>query len=342
MKKLDVILICDTMGETPQNRNYLELFKKKEYKTERQCYESLKNLGHDIRVVGIYDDIRPLLDAVAEKKPDIFFNLVEHFHGQSFYERNIVGLFELLQIPYTGSNPAAMVLCKNKGITKEILSHHHIHVSKFKIFYRGCRVYHPKWLKYPVIIKPLRDESSYGISNASVISNDTDLKERANFIHDNLAQDVIAEEYIEGRELYVSMLGNRIITTFPIRELKLPIENEGPQIATYKVKWDPEYRKKWKVRYGFAYLKDPVLEKKIIETSKRVYKILRIRGYARIDIRLTSDKEVFVIEANPNPGITKDDDFALSARKHGLNFDDLVSKILSLGLEYNEDSSIQE
>jgi len=342
MKRLNVIMLCDTIGAPPSDQNFQEILKTDDWKTERQCYEALQELGHTVRVIGIYDDIRPLLETVWNEKPDIVFNMVESFRGESFYDRNIVGLLELMQLPYTGSNPAAMVLCKNKAITKEILSHHKISVPRFKVYTRVQKVHRPSWLRFPLLVKPLRDESSWGISKASLVTDDTELKERLLYIHESLGQDAISEEYIKGRELYVSLMGNKRLKTFPIRELFLPTENPGPQFATYKVKWDKEYRKKWNVRYSYAEFDDKKLECRIFHVAKRVYRLLRIQGYARIDLRLTENGNIYIIEANPNPGITKDEDFTMSLKKGGLAYKDMIQKILQLGFEYHQLDHMQE
>lgn len=342
MRKLKVIMLCDTEGPAHAGKDIKVFLKKRDWVTERNCYEALCALGHEVRIMGMYDNIKPFVEEVWADKPDIVFNLVENFDGQSFYERNIVGLFELLKVPYTGSNPAAIVLSKNKALTKELLSHHKINVSRFKVYYRQKRIIRPKWITFPAIVKPLREEASIGISKASLVTADNEFKDRIKFIHDNMMQDAIVEEYIEGRELYVSIMGNKSLTTFPIRELYLPSEPNGPQFATYKVKWDPEYRKRWKVRYAFAKIKDKKLEEQILNIAKRAYRVLRIQGYARLDMRLTPDGEIYIIEANPNPGITKREDFSLSAKKGGLEFNDMIARILSLGLEYHDGESIQE
>jgi len=342
-RKLSVILLCDAREASITNeREIKDSLESSDWMAERHCMEAMKEQGHNVRLIGIYNDIRPFLVAIGEDKPDIIFNMVEEFDGQSFYERNIVGLYELLQVPYTGANPASIVLCKNKALTKEILSHHKINVPGFKVYYRRKKIFRPRSLKFPLIIKPLRDEASTGIARASLIANDDELMERIGYIHDTLGQDAIAEEYIEGRELYVSIIGNKNLTVLPIRELLFSKDENGPNFATYKVKWDKEYRNKWNIRYGFAKFDNPKLEEKIFRVAKRAYRVLRIKGYARVDIRLTPDNEIYIIEANPNPALDKEDEFAKSAMKAGMEYKDLIQRIINLGLEYQKSESIQE
>jgi len=205
-------------------------------------------------------------------------------------------------------------------------------VPEFTMIPRGKRFARPKRLKFPIIVKPLKEEASYGISQASFVETDDQYRERVSFIHEKHDSDAIAEEYIAGRELYVSVLGNHQLEVFPIRELVFKeVPPDEPKIATYKAKWDEEYRKKWGLQNRFADL-DPALAKTIAQTCKRIYRLLTLDSYARIDLRVTADNKMYFIEANPNPILAADEDFAQSAQKAGLAYPQLIHRILRTGL----------
>jgi D-alanine-D-alanine ligase len=179
----------------------------------------------------------------------------------------------------------------------------------------------------------LKEEASLGISQASFVETDEQFKERVQFIHEKFDSDAIAEEYIEGRELYVSTLGNHRLQVLPIRELIFKeVPPDEPKIATYRAKWDEEYRKRWGLQNQFAEALDPALVKSIEQTCKRIYHLLTIDGYARVDLRVTANNEVYFIEANPNPILAADEDFAQSALKANLSYPQLIDRIVRLGL----------
>jgi len=184
---------------------------------------------------------------------------------------------------------------------------------------RGMRIARPRRLKFPIVVKPLKEEASLGIAQASFVQTDEQFKERVQFIHEKYDNDVIAEEYIEGRELYVSLLGNHRLQVFPIRELVFQeVPPDEPKLATYKAKWDEEYRKPVGAPEPVCRRLDPTVAAEIERTSRRIYRLLAIDGYARLDLRLTLNNEVYFIEANPNPILAEDEDFAQSALKAGL------------------------
>jgi D-alanine-D-alanine ligase len=183
-------------------------------------------------------------------------------------------------------------------------------------------------------VKPVKDEASYGISQASFVQTEEQFRERVAFIHEKHEADVIAEEYIEGRELYVSIMGNVRLTVFPIRELVFrEVPPNEPKIATYKAKWDEEYRKRWGLQNQFVDGLEPALVADMEETCKRIYRLLTIDGYARIDLRLTAENKLYFIEANPNPHLAADEDFAQSAEKAGLPYPQLIDRIIRLGMK---------
>ena len=184
-------------------------------------------------------------------------------------------------------------------------------------------------------MKPVKEEASYGISQASFVETDEQFRERVTFIHEKHNSDAIAEEYIEGRELYVSLMGNLRLTVFPIREMVFrEVPPDEPKIATYRAKWDEEYRKRWGLQNQFAEELDPALvATDSREPVKSIYRLLTIDGYARIDLRLTPDNKLYFIEANPNPILADDEDFALSAGKAGLPYPHLIDRITRQGMK---------
>jgi D-alanine-D-alanine ligase len=199
---------------------------------------------------------------------------------------------------------------------------------------RGQRIARPKRLKFPILVKPLKEEASYGISQASFVETDEQFRERVTFLHEKTDNDVIAEEYIEGRELYVSIIGNHRLQVFPIRELVFrEVPPDEPKIATYKAKWDDAYRERWGLENRFAEGLDASVVRHIESVCKRIYRLLTIDGYARLDLRLNAKNELWFIEANPNPILAPDEDFAQSAMKTGLTYPQLIDRIARLGLK---------
>jgi len=325
----------DSAGSPPADQDFSKELqgKDEDWLTEIDVIETLKQLGHSVRILGVYDDVSIIVDEIKKNKHHVVFNLAEVFLGKAHFDKNIPSLFEMLEIPYTGCGTEGLMVCNDKAMSKKILAFHKIKVPRFHVFRKGRRVWHPKRVRFPAIIKPLKEDASTGISQASFVENASDFCNRIKFIHESLNMDVIAEEYIDGRELYVSVLGNQNLKVFPMRELKFTqAPSDEPKIATYKAKWDKKYREKWGIMNVFA---DPLpdgIENKIANICKKAYKVLRIQGYGRFDLRLSPQNEIFIIEANPNPILKKDEDFAQSAEKNGLNYGDLINKILQLAL----------
>jgi len=333
MKKLKVLLLVDLPGPS-QSQDYGELFKTEDWATERDVLEALTALGHEVSTVGIFNDIAPLTKMAEEFKPEIVFNMAEHFNNNTSYERDVVALLEMLGLPFTGTGPLGLSLCKNKGVMKKLMAYHHIRSPKFFVLHRNKKVAVPAGLQYPFIIKPATEDGSYGIAQSSFVETPEALAERVKFVHDTMNQSALVEEYVEGRELYISMLGLDRIRVLPPRELVFgKIPEDKPKIATFKAKWDETYRKNWDIKNRFA---NPLAEgtmEKIAKLSRRVYRILNIRGYGRVDLRLTEKNEIMIIEANPNPAIGKEDELAPSAEKDGIPYPALIQRILQYGLQ---------
>ena len=302
-------------------------------KTEADVLGALRELGHAVEHLAIFDDLDLLQQKLQSFDPDIIFNLADQFKNNRAFDQHIVSYLAMHGVPFTGCGAIGLTLCKHKGVSKKILGYHRIHTPAFVTIARGKRITRPRALKFPILVKPLKEEASLGISQASFVETDEQFTERVQFIHEKYDNDVIAEEYIEGRELYVSLLGNHRLQVFPIRELVFKeVPPDEPKIATYKAKWDEDYRKRWGLRNQFANGLEPAILANIEQTCKRIYHLLTIDGYARVDLRLTSDNKVYFIEANPNPILAADEDFAQSAGKASLSYPELINRIIRIGL----------
>jgi D-alanine-D-alanine ligase len=332
-KKLKVLALFDAIRPTKIDQDLSKEMKTPDWKTEAHVLAALGTLGYATEHLAIFDDLDLLRQKLESFAPDVLFNLVDQFKNNRSFDQNIVSLFEMQGVPFTGCGSTGLVLCKHKGISKKILGYHHIHVPNFVVIPRGQRIARLKRPKFPLLVKPVKEEASYGISQASFVKTDDEFRERVAFIHEKHDADVIAEEYIDGRELYDGMMGNVRLTVFPIREMVFrEIPPNEPKIATYSAKWDEEYRKRNGLENQFAEDLDPALVAHIQETCKHIYRLLTINGYARIDLRLTPDNKVYFIEANPNPILAEDEDFAISAGKAGLSYPQLIDRIIRQGL----------
>jgi len=333
-KKLKVLVLFDGISPTKIDQDLSKEMKTEDWKTEANVMAALGTLGYTAEHLAIFDDLDLVRQKLENFAPDVLFNLVEQFKNNPGFDQNIVSLLEMQGVPFTGCGATGLTLCKHKGISKKILSYHRIHVPNFVVISRGQRIARPKQLKFPILVKPVKEEASYGISQASCVETDEEFRERVAFIHEKHDADVIAEEYIAGRELYVSLMGNLRLSVFPIRELVFrEVPPDEPKIATYRAKWDEEYRKRWGLQNRFAQGLDPALVAHIEQTCKRIYRLLTIDGYARIDLRLTVANEIYFIEANPNPHLAADEDFALSADKAGLPYPQLIDRIIRHGMK---------
>ncbi len=290
---------------------------------------SLRELGYDTHIVPFGPDPADTLHTLQSLQPDLVFNLTEHFHGDRHLDVSIAGMLDLLKLPYTGSGATGLMLCRDKVTCKRILGYHRIRLPHFFSVPVGRSTIREK-VVYPAIIKPALEDGSDGISISSIVRDRQELMDRVKQIHDRMKQPAICEEFIEGRELYVGMIGNDRITSFPAREIRFGrIDQGGPPIATARVKWDERYREKWKIEYGHAGL-EPELEAKVAKISKRIYRILQIRDYGRIDLRLTDKGDIVFLEANPNPNLCAGEDLSEAAERAGIDHTELVDRIVRI------------
>jgi D-alanine-D-alanine ligase len=302
------------------------------WKTEYDVVSTLRRAGHQVQALGVQHELKPIRDVFEEWKPDVVFNLLEEFHGETAYDQNVASYLQLLRIPYTGCNPRGLMLARGKDLSKQLLAYHRIPVPAFVVFSMRRKVRRPARLTLPLIVKSLSEDASEGIAQASVVDTDDKLAERVTFIHERVGTAAIAEQYIEGREIYVGVLGNERLRVLPVWELDFGSMGGASRIATAKVKHDPAYQERYGILHGPAKDLAPELDARIKKIAKRVCRTLEIDGYARIDFRLSVDNIPYFIEANPNPEIAKSQEFAHAAEYDGINYRELLKRILALGL----------
>ncbi len=303
------------------------------WKTEYDVVSTLRRIGHEVRPLGVQDELNPIRVAAEEWKPDVVFNLLEEFYGLSDFDSHVVSYLELLKLPYTGCNPRGLVLARSKAITKKIATYHRVRVPAFVVVGRGRKPVRPKSLHFPLFVKSASEESSLGIAQASLVDSDERLAERVRFVHESIGTDALVEEYIEGRELYVAAIGNERVRTLPVWELDFgKLAESGEPIATERVKHSLEYQKKHEIDAHRAENLDPVVARALERTTRRVYRMLELDGYARVDYRLTAKNEIHLLEANPNPEISEKEEFASAALAAGMSYRQLLQRVVSLAL----------
>jgi D-alanine-D-alanine ligase len=309
------------------------------WRTEYDVVSTLTGVGHEVQALGVHDDLGEIRRLVTDWKPHIAFNLLEGFDDIVIFDQNVVSHLELLRLPYTGCNPRGLLLARDKSLSKKLLAYHRIPVPESDVARIGKPFRRPKRLAFPLIVKSLTQEASIGISQASVVDTDEKLKERVQFIHDSIGTSAIVEQYIEGRELYVGILGNHTLQAMPVWELYFTNMPDGAKrIATDRVKWSVKYQKKYGIDSGPAKELSDSRSDAIQHLCKRAYRALELSGYARIDLRLDDNGNVWVLEANPNPQIARGEDFAASAEKIGLSYENVLQRIINLGLRWQPES----
>ncbi len=304
-----------------------------EWKTEYDVVRTLRRAGHEVRPLGVHDELKPIRDELENFKPDVVLTLLEQFRGEAIYDQNVASFLELMHVPYTGCNPRGLMLARGKDLSKTLVHYHRIPVPAFVVFPMRRKVRRPARLPLPLIVKSLSEDGSYGIAQASVVDSDAKLVERVGFIHERVGTPAIAEQYIDGREIYVGVIGNDRLRVLPVWELEFGNLAQGDwPIATEKAKHDPDYQERRGILHGPARNLPPELVARIQRSAKRIYRTLELDGYARIDFRLASDGTPYFLEANPNPEIAESQEFAAAARHDGIKYGDLLHRILALGM----------
>ena len=335
MRKLRTLVVVHASLVPPESLEGHSDKEIEEWRTEYDVTSTLRASGHDVRCLGVLDSLTEMRSSIADWKPDIVFNLLEEFNGIVTYDQHVVAFLELLRQPYTGCNPRGLLLSRDKPLCKQLLAFHRIPTPQFAVFQKGARIHVPRKLRFPLFVKSSTEDASLGIAHASVVADAKQLTERIAFIHEQTHSDALVEEYIEGRELYVGVLGNDRLKVLPVWEMTFGSLPESlPAIATRKVKWDRAYQKRYGITTAAAEALPDGTVARLEQLSKRIFRALHLTGYARMDFRLRADGALFVLEANANPNISAAEDFAQSALTAGMNYDHLLQRIMQLGKNY--------
>lgn len=341
MKPLRVLMLTQADLVPPEGQVDDETVNRAPWRTDYDVREGLIQAGHSVTVSGADSDIDELRRVIDDAKPDIVFNLLEMFRNDSHLLSHVLSYLELRQIPYTGCNPVGMSFSVRKPLQRKILRHHRIATPEFALA-RMNRVFkRSRRLEFPLIVKSATEHGSIGIAQASVVTSDERLQERIEFIHDQVGTHALVEEYIPGRELYLGVLGNHRLTTFPLWEMRFTNLREGvPNIATSRLKWDIDYQERVGLDTGPATELDEPARQRITRMCKRAFRALEQNGYARFDIRLRESGQPVIIESNPNPELAWNSEFPSAAHAAGFEYPDLLDRILSLGLRWAEASDL--
>jgi len=329
MKSLRTLVVVHTSLLPPDSLEGYSAKEIDEWRTEYDVVSTLRTAGHQVQTLGVLDSLTELRAALIDWKPEVVFNLLEEFNGIVTYDQHVVAFLELMRAPYTGCNPRGLLLSRDKVLCKQLLAFHRIPTPQFAVFRRGQRFVVPRRLNLPLFVKSATEDASLGIAQASVVDDVARLRERVQFMHEQIGSDALVEEYIEGRELYVGMLGNERLTRLPVWEMRFGSMPESlAAIATRKVKWDRAYQQRYDITTRAAEELPPAV------LQRRIYRALHLSGYARIDFRVRTDGSIFVLEANANPNLTGEEDFAESARAAGIDYPTLLERIMALGRGY--------
>jgi D-alanine-D-alanine ligase len=302
-----------------------------EPEAEYEVADALLAYQHEVRLIGVRDDMRVLLEELAAFQPDLVFNGAESFQGNGGLDYVFAAALEAGGWAYTGSPPLALLLTRDKATSKEVLSSHGVRVPNFVTFPLDRPFEAPTILNQPLIVKPVAEDASAGIAHASVVHDNEELAARVAFIHATFAQPAIAEEFIAGRELYVGVVGNGDrLDILPVVEMVFDKEKNTPEqrIATRHAKWHDGYRERRGIRNVFARPIAQAAKDAIDRTCRAAFRALHLRDYARFDLRLTEDQQVWLIEANANPFISVGHDMANAAEKLGLDYYAFIDRIV--------------
>ncbi len=298
----------------------------------RALADALSEAGFRTYPVNVMDRFDVLYRTLKRTSPDVIFNLVEFFNDDSLLESSVASFYELLRIPYTGASPFTLTLCQNKAMAKDLLLANGIRTPRFAAIKRAPLLRRHN-LHYPLIVKPAREDASAGIDNASVVTGLEQLHKRIEFVWSEFQQPAIIEEYIEGREFHVPILGNYPPRALPITEVDFSGLPAGLRdILSYEAKWDPGNEAYHKIQLHCPATLPPRTSQKIESVALEAYRVLGCRDYARVDIRLSRKNKVYVLEVNPNPDLSENDVFMQAAHKAGLSTTATLRKIIELAL----------
>lgn len=296
----------------------------------------LRDAGHDAYIINILDDVNKFLTDYNKNAPDVVYNFVEIYKDNAQLEMSFAGLLELLKIPYTGAPALTLGTCQNKTLTKRILKENSILTPKFH-FIKTRKNNYKADLKFPIIVKPAFEDASVGIENDSIVNNTAQLKKRVEYILDYYKQPALIEEFIDGRELNVAVIGDYKIKSLPISEIDFTrMPKHLFNIVSYQAKWDPLHEAYHKtIPKCPAKLPKPI-EIKAKQIAEDCFKIMKCRDYARVDMRLSKDNNLYVLEVNPNPDLTEDAGFMRSSQKAGISYKESLLRILDFAIQRGE------
>jgi D-alanine-D-alanine ligase len=323
-----VAVAFDTLHPDWEDADYKRDVAANTEEAEYDVARALLERNHDVLMVGVAEQLAPVLARLDAFRPELVFNGCEAFRGRARHEYAFATVLEMHGYRYTGSSPTGLLVARNKSLAKKVLAHHGIRVPAFAEFRPGEKAVRPSELRFPLIVKPLLEDASVGIAQASVVEDDAELVGRVKYIHEKFHQAAIVEELIEGRELYVGLIGNGALAVLPIVELTFGDAEGDHHIATYKAKWDEEYRKRKKIKNVFAKGLAHEVTGKIAEICMTAFHALWLQDYGRVDLRLTHDDEVYLLEVNPNPFLARENEMADAAEQAGMRYADFIQRIV--------------
>lgn len=343
--KLKIAVLYDVWGEeeTPESEKAAETGRKRKEKEDREeIFDALTKLGHE-PFYHVLDGRTQSLHALAKCGADLVFNLTESYAGDDTMEMNVAAYMDLIGLPYTGAGPHASFLAQDKATAKKMFAFHGIRTPYFATAYRG-NIDHAHDVKFPLIVKPQLEDGSIGIDAAAVVNGVKELMERVQYVQNEFDSPALIEEYIEGREIYAAILGSYERTeVLPLVELDLSQLPEGvPRIASRDVKFERDSQAYKVTKSAVVENLDEETTQKLSDTAVAAYRAVKLRDYGRIDMRLTADGEVYVIEANPNPWLSSKHEFAMAAKKSGRSYTELIKNILELALERTRKTSASD
>lgn len=343
--KLKIAVLYDVWGEeeTPDSEKAAESGRKRKEKEDREeISDALTKLGHE-PFYHVLDGRTQSLHGLAKCGADLVFNLTESYAGDDTMEMNVAAYMDLIGLPYTGAGPHASFLAQDKATAKKMFAFHGIRTPYFATAYRG-NIDHAHDVKFPLIVKPQLEDGSIGIDAAAVVNGVKELMERVQYVQNEFDSPALIEEYIEGREIYAAILGSYERTeVLPLVELDLSQLPEGvPRIASRDVKFERDSQAYKVTKSAVVENLDEETTQKLSDTAVAAYRAVKLRDYGRIDMRLTAEGEVYVIEANPNPWLSSKHEFAMAAKKSGRSYTELIKNILELALERTRKTSASD
>ncbi len=295
--------------------------------------KALRKEGFRVKTVNVAENLKKLTNLLRNRPPDVIFNLVEFFHDSSWLEAAVAGMYDLYKVPYTGSPNFVLGLCQRKGLAKHVLLAHGIPTPKYHLL-REAKIPKRHGLRYPLIVKPAREDASSGVDKESVVYDYQELTKRLEKVFAEFAPPILVEEFIEGRELHVSILGNDPPQVLPIIEFDFSeLPENYPSIITYDAKWNPLDEAFHRVHSICPAKLTKAQFKKVEQVSLAAYRELGCRDYARLDLRLGARNQVYVLEVNPNPDLTEGVSYMESAEQAGLTFSQTLKRIVNFALE---------